>query len=218
MSNNVELDKINEKYKKLQNKYGDKNLDAILNGGLSINPDLCLIFMNPTGKNIASSKSWHGIKGPWVGTKPIWKILNELNLIDDDICLEIQNKKPLDWTPEFALKLYNHIENKKIYITNLGKCTQIDARPLKDSQFKEYLNLLDKEIDVVKPKKIICFGNQVSSLFLNKKISVSEVRRMKFEKKIKGNSYIVYSVYYPVGNGRFNIDKVMEDIPYILNE
>ena len=87
---NIELDKLNNKYKKLQNKYGDQNLDSILNGGKTKNPDLCLIFMNPTGKNIASNKNWTGIKSPWIGSKVIWNLLNELDLIDDDICLKIK--------------------------------------------------------------------------------------------------------------------------------
>ena len=218
MDDNIKLIEINKKYNKLQNKYGDKNFDAILNGGMSVNPDLCLIFMNPTSKNAAAHKGWKGIKSPWIGTKVIWKVLNQLNLIDDEICLQIQNIKGSEWTPKFAEKVYKHVTDKKIYITNLGKCTQLDARPLNDSQFREYLNLLDTEIDIVKPKKIICFGNQVSSLFLNEKISVSQVRRKKFDKVINGNNYDVYSVYYPVGNGRFNIDKVFEDVPHILKK
>ena len=63
---------------------------------------------------------------------------------------------------------------------------------------------------------IILFGNQVSSIVLNKKISVSKVRKQLFEKKINGNTYKFYSVYYPVGNGRFNIDKSIEDIKWII--
>ncbi len=212
----MNLQDINDKYKEMQDLYGDKKLDAILNGGESNNPDLCLIFMNPTGKNIASNKSWNGIKSPWLGTKKIWQVLNDLNLIDGNINEEIKNKKANEWDTSFAEYAYNHVKSKKIYITNLGKCTQVDARPLSDSIFKEYLDLLDKEIELVNPKKIICFGNQVSSLFLKENVKVSEVRRKKFNKIIDGKVYETYSVYYPVGNGSFNIDKVMEDIPFIL--
>ena len=28
----------------------------------------------------------------------------------------------------------------------------------------------------------------------------------------------MYAVYYPVGNGRFNIDKAIEDIKWIMKE
>ena len=34
---------------------------------------------------------------------------------------------------------------------------------------------------------------------------------------INGKEYKCYSVYYPVGNGRFNIDKSIEVIQYIID-
>ena len=105
----------------------------------------------------------------------------------------------------------------KYFITNLGKCTQVDARPLPDSVYKKYLGLLEKEIEIIKPKVVILFGNQVSSIFLNEKISVSLCRKKVFTKKINCNKYKCYSVFYPVGNGRFNINKSIEDISYIID-
>ena len=51
------LEELNKYYDELQLKYGDKNLDAIYNGGCKNNPRICFIFMNPTGKNIAYSNS-----------------------------------------------------------------------------------------------------------------------------------------------------------------
>ena len=91
---------------------------------------------------------------------------------------KIQSKKPKDWDYEFCDKLYEEITNNKIFITNLGKCTQIDARPLTDDILKKYLKLLYKEISIIKPKVIITFGNQVSSIILDKKISVSLNRKV----------------------------------------
>ena len=107
------------------------------------------------------------------------------------------------------------MKKHKYFITNLGKCTQEDARELPDSIFEKYLNLLEKEIEIINPKIIILFGNQVSSIVLNEKISVSKCRKKLFEKNINGKKYNCYSVFYPVGNGSFNIDKSIEDILYI---
>ena len=174
--------------------------------------------MNPTGKNIASELTWKGRRSPWIGTKNIWKLFYQINLLDEDIYNEIQRRKGKEWDEEFADLVYKDIENKKLFITNLGKCTQIDARPLPDSVLKEYLDLLYKEIDIIKPKKIIVFGNQVSSIFLKDKISVSEWRKKKTSITIKKNDYDVYPVYYPVGNGMRNIDMVIEDLKYIIGE
>lgn len=205
------LEELYEKYDRLQKKYGDKSLHSIYFGGKKENPSICFVFMNPTAGNIAAEKDWDGPRYPWLGTKNIWKLFNKLELLDDNILEEIESKKKLDWTKEFSEKVYKNIENHDIYITNLAKCTQIDARPLKDDYYKAYLKLFMKEMSIVKPKRIVLFGNQVSSIVLGEKIKVSEVRRKKFE----CNGYEMYSVFYPVGNGRFNIDKSIEDISYI---
>ena len=214
----MQIKDLNTKYDKLQKKYGDKTLSSIYNGGCEENPDICFIFMNPTGRNIASELSWKGRRSPWIGTKNIWKLFYNIGLLDEDIYLEIQRRKGKEWDEEFADLVYENVSNKKYFITNLGKCTQIDARPLPDSVYLEYLDLLYKEIDIIKPKKIITFGNQVSSIFLNQKISVSEWRKNKTKFKIKKQEYDVYPVYYPVGNGMRNIDLVIEDLKYILGE
>ena len=100
----------------------------------------------------------------------------------------------------------------------MAKCTQVDARPLPDSVYKEYLELFKQEISIVKPKNIVLFGNQVSSIVLDEKISVSQVRKKCFNQEINGKEYKFYSVFYPVGNGRFNIDKSIEDIKWIINQ
>ncbi len=207
---------LNKEYDKLQNKYGAKELDSIYNGGCEENPDICFVFMNPTGKNIASAKSWHGRKSPWLGTKNIWKLFYETNLLEKDVYKKIQEKKPNDWDEEFCELVYSEVANKKIFITNLGKCTQIDARPLPDEVLKKYLKLLFQEIDIIKPKIIITFGNQVSSIILKQNISVSKNRKKCYDIKVHNNVYKVYPVYYPVGNGIFNIDKAIEDIKWII--
>lgn len=210
------LEDLKKEYDKLQLKYGAKELTSIYNGGCDNNPDICFIFMNPTGKNIASDKSWKGRKSPWLGTKNIWKLFYSVNLLSEDTFEKIQKKKAKDWDYEFCDYVYDEITRNKIFITNLGKCTQIDARPLPDNILSKYLDLLLKEIDIINPKIIITFGNQVSSIVLNEKILVSENRKIEHILKTSKGKYKVYSVYYPVGNGIFNIDKAIEDIKWIL--
>lgn len=214
----MNLKELNKEYDKLQIKYGAKELDSIYNGGCTNNPEICFVFMNPTGRNIASAKSWKGLKSPWIGTKNIWDLFYNINLLNKEIYQQIRNKKGNEWTEEFAEIVYKEVKKQRYFITNLGKCTQIDARPLPDSVYLKYLDLLEKEIDIVKPKVIILFGNQVSSIVLNEKISVSQSRKKCYFKDINGNKYKCYPVYYPIGNGRFNIDKSIEDINWIINQ
>lgn len=214
----MNLQDLNKQYDKLQRKYGAKELNSIYNGGCDENPDICFVFMNPTGRNIASSKNWQGLKAPWIGTKNIWDLFFKLDLLDKNIYEHIKSIKGNEWTEEFAEEVYSNVKKHQYFITNLGKCTQVDARELPDSTYKEYLDLLKQEFNIIHPKVIILFGNQVSSIVLEEKISVSQVRKKCFLKDINGTKYKFYSVYYPVGNGRFNIDKSIEDIKWIIDK
>ena len=209
------LEELKKEYEKMQQVYGNQSLKSINFGGCDKNPDICFVFMNPTSKNIASNPSWNGIRAPWIGTKNIWDLFVVTNLFDIDIYHVIKNKKASERDEEFAEKVYNEVKKNKIFITNLGKCTQLDARPIPNEVYKQYLNLLEKEIEIVDPKVIILFGNQVSTVFLNEKISVSQCRKKEFIKKINGKEYKCYSIFYPIGNGRFNIDKSIEDILWV---
>ena len=213
----MKLEELQKEYDKLQIQYGAKELDSIYNGGCIKNPDICFVFMNPTGRNIAANKTWKGIKSPWIGTKNIWDLFYSLNLMDGEIYSKIKKIKGNEWTEEFAKEVYKDVEKHKYFITNLGKCTQIDARELPNSVYEKYLDLLKQEIEIVNPKVVVLFGNQVSSIVLEQKISVSQCRRKLFKHKINNREYNFYAVYYPVGNGRFNIDKSIEDIKYIMN-
>ena len=213
----LQIKDLKKDYDKMQVKYGAKQLDSIYSGGCEENPDICFVFMNPTGRNIASVKSWLGRKSPWLGTKNIWRLFYQTNLLSEEVFKQIETKKPKDWDYEFCDYVYEEVTKNKIFITNLGKCTQVDARSLKDDVLKKYLKLLFKEIDIIKPKIIITFGNQVSSIILNQKIMVSKNRQKCFEIIINKKRFKVYPVYYPVGNGIFNMDKAVEDINWIID-
>ena len=79
------LDELKKYYDELQLKYGAPELDSIYSGGCDDRPDVCFVFMNPTSRNIASSKSWKGLKAPWIGTKNIWDLFYQLKLLDENV-------------------------------------------------------------------------------------------------------------------------------------
>src|SRR5574344_2321530 len=157
--NKMYLDELEKEYDKLQLIYGAKELDSIYNGGCEVSPNICFVFMNPTGKNIASVKTWKGRKSPWLGTKNIWKLFYNVDLLEKNTFNLIQDKKAKEWDYDFCDYVYDDIKKHKIFITNLGKCTQIDAKPLPNVVLEKYLSLLLMEIDIIKPKIIIAFGN-----------------------------------------------------------
>ena len=122
-----------------------------------------------------------------------------------------------EWTEKFAEQLYQEIAQKKVYITNLAKCTQADARPLKDKVFKDYLVYTQKELALLQPKHIITLGNQVSSILLGKPIKVSEYTKKEYESlTIEKQIYRVYPTFYPVGQGMRNMPAAIKRIQEIL--
>lgn len=205
-----------KRFDELQLLHGDENLDAIYGAGQIYNPRLCLVFMNPTSRNVASNKKWNGLKAPWIGTKNVWKMFFQLGFLEEAFFNEINEKSPNDWDYEFADKVYTKVSDNSLYITNLSKATQVDARPLKNEIFREYLDLFWEEINNINPRIIITFGNQVSSILLNKNIKVSDYRNKHEKIKVNGNTFRVFPVYYPVGQGIRNIKKAKEDIEWII--
>lgn len=214
----MQITSLHPEFDKLQRKHGSPKLDSVYGCGCISNPDVCFVFMNPTGKNVASNKAWTGLKAPWLGTKNTWKLFNSVGVLSDKTLTDILAKKSADWDYDFATAVYCEIKNNGVYVTNLGKCTKDDASHINDSVFKEYLELLEQEIATVNPKKIITFGNQVSSLFLGQPISVSQFRKTTVMKNINGHDYTVYPVYYPVGQGMRNMPIAIEDIKYAIKK
>lgn len=213
---NLQLKSLFPKFNTLQTQFGDKDLKPICGAGCIRSPELFLIFMNPTGRNVSANPKWKGIRAPWIGTKNVWKLLFESGLLSKKFFEETQRLKSNEWTSRFAEELYSHLAKNKIYITNFAKCTQTDARPLKNDVFHAYRELLLKELHLVRPKKIVTFGKLVSSLLLEKSIKVSEYDGTKNEiLSIKGVEYSVYPTHYPVGQGFRNMAKSITRIKYI---
>ena len=211
------IENLTKAYDDLQEIYGDKNLDSISFGGCLHHPDICFVFMNPTRRNIASQKSWQGMKSPWIGTKNIWTLFFRLGLLDQEIYHQIRTLSGPSWTPSFSEEVYQNVEKHRYYITNLAKCTQVDARSLPDSVYQAYLDLFFKEISLISPKVVFLFGNQVSSIVLGEKIHVSKTRGKCFVREIENKTYRFYPVYYPIGNGIFHIEEAIEDILAIID-
>lgn len=77
----MKIEELDVEYDKLQKIYGAKELMSIYNGGYTKNPNICFVFMNPTGRNIASCPQWKGRRSPWIGKKNIWKLFYKIGLL-----------------------------------------------------------------------------------------------------------------------------------------
>lgn len=211
------MENLIKKFDELQSVYGSSELNSVYGYGDDKSPQVALVFMNPTKRNIATSKSWTGLRAQWLGTKQIWDFLTKCGLFSSEINEEIKFKKPSEWTPEFCEYVYAEVKRQKLWMTNLAKCSQDDARPLPDHVFFEYKDLLKEELRLVNPQKVFFFGNQISSIMLERSVKVSQTRKLKFELNLTDNKKIdSFALFYPVGNGRFNQSKAIEDIKEIL--
>ncbi|MCA9375414.1 hypothetical protein KC622_03730, partial [Candidatus Dojkabacteria bacterium] len=158
----------------LQSQHGASRYNAIYGAGEIQKPKICLVFMNPTARNVSASQDWDGIRAPWVGTKNVWKMFYQLGIFTNyEIVQKIEKIKPDEWTPDFAYDLYSEVAKESIYITNIAKCTQEDARHVKNDVYKDYRDLMLQELDEIQPEATFAFGNQVSSVLLGRNISVS---------------------------------------------
>jgi len=210
----LQINNFDKELKSLQKKYGSRNCLPINGAGCIDKPELFFIFMNPTARNISADPRWEGLRAPWLGTKNIWKMIYLLKLIDKNLDMIIQKAKAKDWTEKLVKDIYTTLARNKVYITNLAKCTQEDARPLKNEVFKKYLKYTKKEILIIKPKRIVSFGVQVSSILLKKKINIKEEKEE--EVLINGKYFKVYPTYYPVGQGMRNLKKAVDRINSLL--
>lgn len=211
------MENLIKKFDELQSVYGSSELNSVYGCGDDKHPRVALVFMNPTKRNIATSKSWTGIRAQWLGTKQIWDFLTKCGLFSSEINEEIKSKKPSEWTPEFCEYVYSEVKRQKLWMTNLAKCSQDDARPLPDHVFLEYKDMLKEELSLVNPQKVFLFGNQVSSIILERPVKVSQTRKLKFELNLTDNKKMdSFAIFYPVGNGRFNQGNAIEDIKEIL--
>lgn len=201
----------------LHKQFGDPSLSSIYGAGKIKCPRAMFLFMNPTGRNVAAVPGWQGIRAPWLGTKNVWKVFAMTGVISDTFASKIVRMDARTWSPNFCGELYEHIAKNGFFVTNLAKCTQFDARPLKNFVFEAYLAKMLEEIDFVKPEKIISFGNQVSSILLQRTIRVSDYLGIESEQlRVNGSVYNVFPTYYPVGQGMPNLPKAVERIRKVL--
>ncbi len=211
----LQLVSLGNEFSKLQLVYGDRDYKSALWAWKIDTPDICLVFMNPTSRNISTHKGWNGMRAPWIGTKKVWNMLGDLWLVDIQIVEKIQTMYVDDWTPDFSHKLYEEIRKNGLYLTNYVKATNKRANNVPNLVYQAYSCLFEKEMCMLKAKKIIVFWNQVSSAVAGKSIRVWEWRKKYFLKQFWDYETPVFPVYYPVWQWIRNIHIAKEDIQWI---
>lgn len=213
----MQLHQLKRSIFRLQSIHGDPFLCPIYGAGSIYNTRIMFVFMNPTSRNVSAHRVWRGLRAPWLGTKHVWNIFYELGIVSSDLFLTIQNLKSSEWTPHFSRMVYEEVAQHGVYVTNLAKCTQVDARPLRNHVFRDYLDIMRRELLLLQPRVVITFGNQVSSVLLGRNITVSLYRAAEGEAiEVQGSRFCVYPVFYPVGQGMRNMSHAIKRIREII--
>ncbi len=204
--------------------YPDSKLKPIVGGGRSNKPKIMLVFINPTKRNIASDPNWNGKRVPWIGITPIWKVLAKAGLISGDLNDKIHLQKKL-WSPEFTELVYNQLESSGLYLTNIVKWAGEDATLPEKEKINRYLPLLLKEIELIQPQKVICFGTIPYLALTNDKTNLKTIyeefkitNEVGFKDIELGKCKLktrVFACYFPVGLGQFNQPKAIEILSVI---
>ncbi len=214
----MQLKSLHQKADRLQFVHGHRALKSVYGAGCIRNAKVMFVFMNPTARNISARTSWKGMRAPWLGTKDVWQLFYQTGLLSKKNFEIIQALRPDAWSPSFAKQIYRAMAKKKVFITNLAKCTQKDARPLPIRVFNNCMDIMREEIVRTNPKYIVTFGNLVSSIILGKPIAVSSYTRTRKEQlQIGSKIFHVYPTYYPVGQGRRNMPRAVKRIRAILS-
>ncbi|WP_457570149.1 uracil-DNA glycosylase [Desulfurobacterium sp.] len=87
------------------------------------------------------------------------------------------------------------IERERVYITNIVKCRPPKNRNPQPDEIKTCYPYLDKQIEIIKPKVILCLGAFAARTVLNlpEKTPISKIRGQEFKVK----DYIVIPTFHP---------------------
>ena len=133
----LQLTKLHTTFDTLQSTYWEPTLNSVYGAGCISNPKVCLMFMNPTARNISCSPEREWIRAPRVWFKQTRRMIYDLWFLSDELFAKTQ-WTTTQRTPWFVNELYTHLANTWVYITNLAKCTQSDAKALPNNTFKAY--------------------------------------------------------------------------------
>lgn len=201
-----------------QQYYGNYTLDAISGAGQINQPNLALIFINPTHRNISTSPDWKGLKAPWIGCANIWQLFADAGLIDEEINHAIQSTKT-NWSEQFALDVYSHVASEGLYVTNIVKWAGLDAKLPEREKIKLYTPLLLEELRIVRPERIIAFG-QLTFDGVLRELEVKSLGTFGGMNEATLDTGVLHGMqtkvgeiipcYFPVGQGIKNRTKAVE--------
>lgn len=175
-------------------------------GGCDDQPDLMLIFINPTVRNISAHADWPGPRFPFAGKPRLWSILAETGLVGADLPQRIAALGP---TPLMVEMLIHEARQRRLYLTNAVKCVDDGSSLPAGARVAAAWPLLQQEIALVRPRLIMTLGLIPFRTLTGQVVRLAdhlweaEQGRLNFYPSlpIAGQSYPVFPCYFPTGRG-----------------
>jgi len=201
---NKKLQKLYESVDKCKFCKTDKNLLQHIHGFGSLKPDLMLILINPTQRNLSSDPKYKGARFPFIGVRQFWKVLADGGLISKKITDKLPLRK--DWNDNDTEKIKRELISNRLFLTNIVKCCYYHSLYPDDKVVKDQMKIMAEEIRIVKPKRILAFGALVYKTLTGKNIKFCEYWSNKGDTKavgdiISGLKIVVEPCYFPIGRG-----------------
>lgn len=131
------------------------NLQHVLGVGDTQKPRFALILINPTHLNISSHPDWDSYRFPFIGVRHFWKVFQRSGIIPSALLDEIYKN---DWSKELLEQIIGQLSQKRIYLTNLVKCTKDSPKYPSKETIAYGKSLVVEELRILRPKNVICFG------------------------------------------------------------
>lgn len=189
-------------------RYPDHDLRPILGNGKTLKPDVMFVFINPTARNVSTSRTWRGPRFPFIGTRQVWRIFHRAGLVDDLLMRRIE-ESPSEWSLELTQEVLAFLRRKRFYVTNIVKWAGHDAALPDKEKINLFLPILEREIAVVRPAYVVAFGlipfealTQEDILLKQYHSQAMRTRQLQFYSRRFGTVQTkIIPCYFPIGRG-----------------
>jgi uracil-DNA glycosylase len=182
-------------------------LQHVHGGGTTERPGYCFVLINPTHRNLSTSPLYEGLRFPFIGVRAFWRVLNRGGFFSDEV-LQIVEMKP--WTDRTTKAVLTELKLQGIYLTNLVKCAQPNPEVPDRRTFFEDMPLFSREMLLVRPSRIVAFGQLTVSVLTGQSIRLNDyyrgIRKMGMSTEFyfrpnEGPSIPVLPNFFPTGRG-----------------
>ena len=182
-------------------------LMPIMGNGQCSEPEVMFVFINPTHRNASSVRSWMGPRFPFIGTKQVWSVFHRAGLLGDELAYRIRHGAA--WDLELTRNVLRELQARSLYLTNVVKWTGHDAALPAKEMVELFMPILQREIEIVRPRRIVAFGQLPFTNLTRLKVKLADyyadaVRTgvlKTFECAVTATGSQVVPCYFPVGRG-----------------